>query len=254
VEIIPARYERVTEQVLVREASKKVEVVPETYEWVEERILVKPASERIFEVPAVYATVKETVIDRPAHSVWKKGTGPIQKVDYATGEIMCLVDVPATYKTVTKTVLKTPATTRKIEVPAEYTTVRKQVMKTQSTTREVTVPAEYKEVTVLKEVSPAEEKRVQIPAEQQTVTKTVLASEGRIEWQPVLCETNASPELIKSMQLTLRRAGHYSGKIDGKLSARTMAAVRSFQRAKGLPTTGQLTVETLQTLGVKTGG
>jgi hypothetical protein len=201
VEIIPARYEKVTEQVLVREASKKIEVVPETYEWVEEKILVKPAFERIIEVPAVYETVRETVVDRPAHSVWKKGEGPIQKVDYATGEIMCLVEVPATYKTVTKTVLKTPATTRKVEIPAEYTTVRKQVLKTPSTTREVTVPAEYKTVEIQKLVSPAEERRVQIPAEQQSVTKTVVASEGRIEWQSVLCETNASPELIKSMQL-----------------------------------------------------
>jgi peptidoglycan hydrolase-like protein with peptidoglycan-binding domain len=126
-------------------------------------------------------------------------------------------------------------------------------MKTPSTTREVTIPAEYKTVEIQKLVSPAEEKRVQIPAEQQAVTKTVVASEGRIEWQPVLCETNASPELIKSMQLYLRRAGYYSGKIDGKLSARTMVAVRSFQQAKGLPT-GQLTIETLQTLGVRTGG
>ena len=252
VEIIPARYEKVTEQVLVREAGKKMEVVPATYEWVEEKILVKPVSERIIEVPAVYDTVKETVVDRPAHSVWKKGEGPIQKVDYATGEIMCLVEVPATYKTVTKTVLRTPGTTRKIEIPAEYTTVRKQVMKTPSTTREVTVPAEYKTVEIQKLVSPAEEKRVQIPAEQQTVTKTVVASEGRIEWQPVLCETNASPELIKTMQLALRREGRYSGKIDGKLNTQTMAAVRSFQRAKGLPTTGQLTIETLQVLGVRT--
>ena len=106
-----------------------MEVVPATYEWVEEKIMVKPAFERIVEVPAVYDTVKETVVDRPAHTVWKKGEGPIQKVDSATGEIMCLVEVPATYKTVTKTVLRTPGTTRKIEIPAEYTTVKKQVMK-----------------------------------------------------------------------------------------------------------------------------
>jgi len=252
VEIIPARYEKVTEQVLVREASKKVEVVPATYEWVEERVLVKPAAERIVEIPAVYETVKETVVDRPAHTVWKKGEGPIQKVDYATGEIMCLVEVPATYKTMTRTVLKTPATARKDEVPAEYTTVRKQVLKTPSTTREVAVPAEYKEITVQKLVSPAEQKRVQIPAEQQAVTKTVVASEGRIEWQSVLCETNASPAVIRSMQQALRQAGRYSGKIDGKLNAGTLAAVRSFQQAKGLPT-GHLTMETLQVLGVRAG-
>ena len=252
VEIIPARYEKVAEQVLVREASKKTEVVPATYDWVEEKIMVKPATERIVEVPAVYDTVKETVVDRPAHTVWKKGTGPIQKVDDATGEIMCLVEVPATYKTVTKTVIKTPATTRKVEVPAEYTTVKKQVLKTPATTREVTIPADYQTVETQKLVAPAQERRVQIPAEQQSVTKTVLASEGRIEWQSVLCETNASPELIKSMQLKLRQAGRYSGKIDGKLNAQTMAAVRSFQQSKGLPTTGQLTIETLQVLGVRT--
>ncbi len=81
-----------------------------------------------------------------------------------------------------------------------------------------------------------------------------MASDGHIEWQSVLCETNTSPELIKSMQLALRRAGRYSGKIDGKLNAQTMAAVRSFQQAKGLPTSGQLTMETLQALGVRTGG
>ena len=127
-------------------------------------------------------------------------------------------------------------------------------MKTQPTTREVAVPAEYKVIETQKLIAPAEERRVQIPAEQQDVTKTVVASEGHIEWQPVLCETNASPELIKSMQLALRRAGRYSGKIDGKLNPRTMAAVRSFQQSKGLPTSGQLTIETLQVLGVKTGG
>ena len=120
--------------------------MPEIYEWAEERVMVKPASERIVEVPAVYETVKETIVDRPAHTVWQKGTGPIQRVDYATGEIMCLVEVPATYKTVTKTVVKTPATARRVKVPAEYTVVRKQVIKTPSTTREVMVPAEYKDV------------------------------------------------------------------------------------------------------------
>jgi peptidoglycan hydrolase-like protein with peptidoglycan-binding domain len=50
-----------------------------------------------------------------------------------------------------------------------------------------------------------------------------------------------------------RQAGRYYGKIDGKLNAATMAAIRSFQQAKGLPTSGQLTIETLQVLGVRTG-
>jgi hypothetical protein len=51
---------------------------------------------------------------KPATMVWKKGRGPIQRVDDATGEIMCLVEEPAVYKDVTRTVVKTPATTQVI--------------------------------------------------------------------------------------------------------------------------------------------
>ena len=215
VEMIPARYEKVTEQVLVREASKKVEVVPETYEWVEEKILVRPVSERIVEVPAVYETVKETVVDRPANSVWKKGEGPIQKVDYATGEIMCLVEVPATYKTVTKTVLKTrPRLARsrsRPSTPQSKTSYEDPIHN----------PRGRDSGRVQDRGNPeagfsCRGEAASVPAEQQSVTKTVVASEGRIEWQPVLCETNASPELIKTMHLQPFAAkGAIPGKMDG---------------------------------------
>lgn len=49
------------------------------FEWVEERVLVKPARKE-----------------------WKPGRGEVERVDNATGEIMCLVEVPAEYKTVRK--------------------------------------------------------------------------------------------------------------------------------------------------------
>ena len=128
VEVIPARYEWAEQRVLVKEAGEKiVEVSPPVYTTVEERILVKPATEKVETIPAVYKTVTERQLVRPAYTTWKKGRGPIEKLDEATGEILCLVEVPAEYKDVEKRVLVTPATTRKITVPAEYTTVRKKV-------------------------------------------------------------------------------------------------------------------------------
>ena len=88
VEIIPARYEKDTEQILVREAVEKSRGRYCNLRLVEEKILVKPASERFVEAPGrLRDESNETVVDRPAHTVWKKGTGPIQKVDDATGEI-----------------------------------------------------------------------------------------------------------------------------------------------------------------------
>ena len=84
------------EKVLVKEASERIEIIPAQYEWVEERVLVEAASSRLVEVPAKYAWQEERVVVKPAHTVWKKGNGPIEKVDNITGEIMCLVEVPAT--------------------------------------------------------------------------------------------------------------------------------------------------------------
>ena len=249
VEISPARYETAMEKVVVKPASTEIRVVPAVYEWRNEKVTVKPASTRLVTVAAVYETVTEKVEEKPAHTIWKKGRGPVERVDNATGEIMCLVEVPATYRTVTKRTLKTPATTREVEVPAVYTTVRKRVVKTPASSREVEVPAEYKTVKVTREVAPAEERRIAVPAQYQNITKSEPVTEGKVEWRPVLCETNATPAVVKSIQRALLKSGHNPGAIDGVLGRGTMTAVRTFQKAKGLPT-GQLTLDTVNALGV----
>ncbi len=249
VEIIPAQYEWVEEKVLVKEASYKLEVVPGEYEWVEEKVMVKPATTELEVVPGEYEWVEEKVLDKPAHTVWKKGRGPIEKVDNATGEIMCLVEVPATYKTIKKRVVKNPASTKKVEIPAEYKIIKKQVMKTEPTTHKIEIPAEYKTIKVMKLVSEPQVKQIPIPEEYETITKTVKVSEGKMEWRPVLCETNMTPGVITSIQEALQQAGYNPGSIDGVLGSQTMAAVKSFQKGKGLAV-GGLTIETLRELGV----
>lgn len=250
VEVMPAQYQWVEEQVMVKGPSQRLEVFPATYGWVEEQVLVKEATTQVKEIPAAYKTVTEQVVDRPAHTVWKKGRGPMERVDYGTGEIMCLVEVPATYKTVTKRMLVKPAETQEVTIPAEYKTVRKRVMKTPPTTRVVEIPAEYTTVKVRKLVSPPQTKKVPIPAQYQEVTRQVKVTEGAMEWQPILCQTNVTPEIVRSIQQALSKAGHDPGPIDGQLGARTMSAVQSYQRAKGLPA-GNLTYDTLRSLGVK---
>ncbi len=150
---VPAKFEQQDESVLVSEGYETVETIPAEYRWVEKQVLVKEASTRIEQVPAKYETVTEQVVDVPAHTVWKKGTGPIQKIDEATGEIMCLVEVPTTYKTVSKRVLVSPATTQTIEVPAEYKTVKVQELVSEAREVRTPVPAQYKNISVTKKVS-----------------------------------------------------------------------------------------------------
>lgn len=61
-QVIPARYETRTEQMLASEASSRVEVTPAQYEMVEERVLVREASTKIVEVPATYKTETERLL------------------------------------------------------------------------------------------------------------------------------------------------------------------------------------------------
>ncbi len=250
IEIIPARYETMTEKVLIQEASSRLEIVPATYKWVTEQVLVKPATQRMEKVPAVYGTESEKVLVKAAHTVWKKGTGPIQKIDDATGEIMCLVEVPAVYKTVTKRVVKTPETTRMIDEPAVYKTVKKKVVDQAASTQRVEIPAKYKSLKVTKLISSAQEKRTVIPAEYQLITRTEKVKDGHMEWREILCETNMTRNKITSIQNALKAKGFNPGPIDGVIGWRTMRAVKSFQSKNNLPVDKYLNIQTVKALGV----
>ena len=249
IETLPPVFKPVKKRLLVKAEAQRLEVIPARYDWVEERVLVRPTAERLVTTPPVYENVSERILVKPAYTTWKKGRGPIEKINQATGEIMCLVEVPAEYRTLTKRVLKTPAGTRKITIPAVYKTVKKRMMVEAPKTRTVTIPAVYRTQVVNELVQSASEKRIKIPATYQQVTKRQQVSEGRVEWRPILCETNTTAGVVSRLQVALQRAGHNPGRVDGVLGSETMSAVKSYQRAKGLPS-GKLTIETLKSLGV----
>ena len=217
---------------------------------VDEKVLVEPAKTKIINIPAVYETVSEKILVKPAHVSWKKGTGPIQRIDQATGEIMCLVETPAEYKTVTRKMLKTPATTKSVETPAVYKTVKRRVMSKPPTTRVVEIPAKYGTVKVTKLVQPAQEKRIDIPAEYKTVTKQQAIGESHMEWKPILCETNMTQSRISDIQAALIKKGFDPGPADGVIGSKTMAAVNQYQKKNGLLVSKYLTLSTLKSLGV----
>lgn len=250
IQVIPASYKTGSKRVLVSEASEKYEIVPATYRTVTERVMVKAASSKLHTQPAVYETVTSRVIEKPAHTAWKKGTGPIQKIDEKSGDIMCLVDVPATYKTIQKRVLKTPAKTTTVAIPAQYRTIEKRVVATPATTRKVIIPASYKNISVTEEATPARAQRTAIPARYKTVTSQKLVKPGSTEWREILCETNMTRSRIIKLQGALKAAGYNPGPLDGNIGSETMSAVNAYQRSKGLPVDRYLNMATVRSLGV----
>lgn len=153
--VVPAETKTVTQSIEVAPATFSIATTQPEYRTVEKRMLKKEASKKIIEVPAKYDTFTEQVLDKPAHTIWKKGTGPIQKMDQATGEIMCLVEVPATYKTVTRRKLESPATTQVVEIPAEYETIKIKELVSAAGEQRTDIPAQFKTVEMVEEVSPA---------------------------------------------------------------------------------------------------
>lgn len=247
--VVEAEYKTVVETIEIAKEAEKLELIPAVFKTETTTVELEPEKEVEEIIPAVYEEVVERVKIREAYKTWKKGEGPIQKYDEATGEIMCLVEIPAEYNEVTKRVVKTPPRTITKVIPAQMRTVDVRVMVEAPKTKTVKIPAKFEEVEVRKLVTPAKVDRIEIPARYETVYETVKATPGKMEWRPILCSTNVSEDIISRLQIALRDKGFNVGVIDGVLGAGTMNAVKRYQKDNGLAE-GQITIETLKSLDV----
>lgn len=247
---VPAKFKEVVKDVVIKEASEKITPVPAQYKIVDEKVLIKPEEKKIIRIPAQYKTVTEKVLITPEREVWKKGDGPITKVDEQTGDILCLVKEPAVYKTVKKRVLVTPEKTREEIIPAEYKMIKKSVLASPATVKKEKIAAVVQKMKVRELASEAKVEEKVIPAKIHKVKKQVVLEPSRTEWKPILCKTNMNKQIITDVQKALKAAGLDPGVIDGSYGGKTAWAVREFQKQKGLAT-GGLTLETLSALNVR---
>lgn len=223
----PAQYRTVSRQVETSPAHERLVSQPARTVTETQQVVVREAYEETRTIPAQFRDVTERVMVRPARMVWKRGRGPVERIDHATGEIMCLVEEPAEYKTVSRRVMVQPAQVQR-----------------------VTVPAEVRSVPVQRVVQPAQTQRVNVPPQFGTVQTEELVEQARLEWRPVLCETNMTRDMVRSLQQTLQARGFNPGAIDGVIGRQTMEAVNAYQRANGLPVDRYLNMETVRSLGV----
>ena len=237
---------------MTRPAYKKVEIIPAVYEEVSEQVLVRAGYRREIEVPALYDTYFEQVVERPARKVWKPSRGETEKVDEATGEILCLVEEPAVYKTVERKELKRAASKRYEDIPAEYVTVKKQVVKTLEQTREIEVPVQFTTITARKLVKPAQQVKIPVTAQTETTNRKVLVADERHEWHQVLCERNATPEKVYQIRSSLNNKGYGPLPENGSIDSILTRTVRMFQGDNGIVADGLLSLPTLSALGVST--
>jgi hypothetical protein len=224
---VSPKYKTVSKQVLVQPATEEIKILPAKYEDAEKQVLITEALTEYKEIPAVYKWVTEKILIKEAHTIWKKGRGNIERIDNATGEVMCMVHVPPSYKTVKKRIMVSPARIEEIKKPAVYKTIK------------------YKKM-----LQPPEKQVVPIPAQYKTITKKIKITEGHMIWKRTMCETNIDRTLVLKIQQYLRKDRYNPGPVDGILGRQTRHALKSFQRDKGLAI-GSITYQTLEFMNIK---
>ncbi len=153
--VIPATYQTVSQQVLVRAASTRVVEQPAVYSFQTRRVVVQPERVSYRQVAPVYQTRSRQVQVRPASIGWEYQIRKGRKV-------LCKVKHPAVYQTVHEKVLVKPGGRVAVTHPAVYGSVQERVLVRAATRQKVHVPAVYK-----------------------TVTRQVKVRDAQVVWQPV---------------------------------------------------------------------
>ena len=182
--VLPAQYETVEEQVMVKEPSEEISIVPAEYGTAEEEIEVIPATKKLTPVPATYKEVTETIEVKPAIRTWKtslkKKALPVSKTILTAAEAGgvdmnssqpsdCYKEyfVPRKFKKITEDILVRNEHNETEVIPAEFEIVEKTIVIKPASKEIVEVPAVYEETEeqVLVEAEKTVWKKGQNPAQ-----------------------------------------------------------------------------------------
>ena len=226
---IPAVYKTVEKTTMKSPPTSKLVAEPAKFESVRVRKLVDEARQVRAAIPARYREIGKQVKVSDGRHFWLGDALAKPENGRKTGNKICKKEIPAKTTTVTRTVVATPSLVTPEEIPARYETKK-----------------------VRKLLSEAKEKRIAIPAVTKDVSTRIKVSSAKLEWRPVLCETNMTDTTIRNLQGALNDAGYDVGEINGVLSDETMSSIRRFQSENGMAT-GGLTIEVLEKLDVRPG-
>jgi predicted transcriptional regulator len=152
---VPAKFESKEKEVLVKEEAEEIKVAAAQFDKVDKVVTIKEESKKKVLVKAEYEVIEEKIEVEPAKAVWKKGSGPVSRIDNSTGDIMCLVQVPAKYKTIKKTVLKAPSKIDSVEIPAVTQAFSVSKLVSDATFDKIKIPAVYRKVNITTKVEDA---------------------------------------------------------------------------------------------------
>jgi len=73
---------------------------------------------------------------------------------------------------------------------------------------------------------------IPVPATFKNEEERVLVSKGSTVWTQVLCDVNATPDVVRTLQRALETRGFYKGPIDGVIGPLTRNAISGYQNGQ----------------------
>ena len=171
-EIVPAEFKTVTEQVLVKPAYKKLEIIPAVFKKVTDSIVIADNFNKLTIVPVEFIDLIEEVVTQPAYSKLETRTSiqncksknpfdcvylcnveyPEQRIPFSVKKIGANENstaqaMPVKKMAVIRDELVTEAHVKEIEIPAVYKSVQKRVLVKDATVRNIEVSPQYEKQT-----------------------------------------------------------------------------------------------------------
>ena len=207
---VAAKFESKEKEVLVKEEAEEIKIAVAQFDQVDTVETIKEASKKKVLIKAEYEVIEEKIEVEPAKAVWKKGTGPVSRIDNSTGDIMCLVQIPAKYKIIKKTVLKTPAKIDSVDIPAITKAFAVSKLVSDATADKVKVPAVYKKVSITSKIEDAkfvwrgEKEGDGVATGNQICLKSIPALKTIIKKQVIETAATVQEEVIPAVYKTVK--------------------------------------------------
>ena len=240
-------------RVKVRDEYTRYQVRQPRWEVETEDVVTRPEYERLTVRPAQWKYIDETVDISQPRLVWKRGkiaSSEITRTDPVTGTIFTLIEEPGEKRTFRKRVMVQPEQVVATRIPAKSLTVTRRVLTDPGGVDSVTVPAEFRTYDVQRLIQPATAREMPVPAKRKLISSKVMVSPERWDWVPVLCGDKVDAVTIRDIQTRLASANFYEGTKDGVFGSQTRRALEAFQEAQGYYHGGELSLVTLEKLGI----
>ena len=238
--VLPAEYETVEEQVMVKEPSESISIIPAEYDTVKAEVEVVPETHKLTPIPATYKEVVETITVKPAIRAWKSAldeeaqpisptllaavaSGGIDIEHAKPGDCFREYYSPRKFKKVSEEILVQAEHNETSVIPPEFETVEKTIIVKPAYKKLVDVPAVYEETEEKVLISPEKTMwkkgqnpaqklsgatgeimcLVKVPAKYKTIKKRVLKEPAttRIEEVPAETKTIEIKKLLSDAQL-----------------------------------------------------